>query len=90
MTGHAKRLADIAREAAADREENRRSVLAYRDLAERLCQPPIGLTRPDQWTGYVPPAHTDLGPNRSPIREALAEIVAEAAARDDARARRTA
>lgn len=60
----------------------RDAVLAYPDLAERLTQPPIGYPQASQWTGYVPPEQCNQQPNNHPRRQALAEIVAEALARD--------
>jgi hypothetical protein len=36
-------------------QERRARVLAYPDLAARLCQAPLGFARPQQWNGYVPP-----------------------------------
>ncbi|MFC9973595.1 hypothetical protein ACFVH6_22140 [Spirillospora sp. NPDC127200] len=66
------------------RRTARDAVLAYPDLAARLCEDPIGYARPDQWNGYVPPEIADQRHNNSPRREALAEIVAEAHARDAA------
>lgn len=88
--GHAAEAARIAAQARATAKELRTLVLSYPDLATRLTEPPIGFKHADQWTGYVPPAFdADVGgvvkPNRSPIREALLDIVTEAAARDDAR-----
>lgn len=70
---------------------SRDAVLAYRDLAEQLCQPPLDFQRPEQWNGFVPPEHFNGVRNPSPRRVALAALVEEAHARDDANAaRRTA
>lgn len=52
-------------------------VLAHEDLAARLAQPPINI-RPDAWTGFIPMEQGGNGLNRSPVRRALAEILAEA------------
>lgn len=61
--------------------ERRRAVLAHPDLAERLCEDPLGYARPDQWTGFIPPAMWNQQPNTSPRRKALVEIYEEALAR---------
>lgn len=39
-------------ESAARRER----VLRYPDLAKRLTEPPLGYKRPQDWSGWVPPA----------------------------------
>ncbi|MFJ4682009.1 hypothetical protein [Streptomyces sp. NPDC088789] len=89
------RLIKQARAAAhAENSRRRALVLRHPDLAERLTQPPISHTTPEHWTGYVPPAHdpeTFGGGqplNTSPIRAALAALVAEAERRTSAPARR--
>lgn len=41
--------------AKTDNQQRRARVLAHPDLAARLTQPPLNYTRPEQWTGYVPP-----------------------------------
>ncbi len=61
--------------------ERRRAVLAHADLAERLCEEPLSFARPDQWTGYIPPAVWQGTPNTSPRRRALVEIYEEALSR---------
>lgn len=61
--------------------ERRRAVLAHADLAERLCEDPLNYARPDQWTGFIPPAMWNQQPNTSPRRRALVEIYEEACAR---------
>lgn len=54
-------------------------VLHYPDLAERLTEPPIGLERPHDWKGWLPPARDQHGnANTSPRAMALAALVAEA------------
>jgi len=68
--------------------QRRARVLRHPDLAARLCQPPLGYSSPDHWNGFVPPrflpadASGRVRPNDSPERGALAEISAEAAARE--------
>lgn len=72
--------------------ERRRRVLSHPDLAELLTLPPLDYARPDQWTGYVPPAlwgderqpdGTFLDKrNTSDRRAALVAICAEAHARE--------
>lgn len=61
--------------------ERRRAVLAHADLAERLCEEPLSFARPDQWTGYIPPAMWQGTPNTSPRRKALVAIYDEALSR---------
>lgn len=56
-------------------------VLAHHDLAERLTQPPASFTRPDCWTGYIPPETCHGRPNTSPVRAQLLQVVAEAQSR---------
>lgn len=85
-----------ARDAARQSAEQRKLILAYPDIAARLCQPPLGYASPDQWTGYVPPAYdrenamgvTPL--NDSPRRAALMELLEAAAERHDRDHRRAA
>ncbi|MFE1205682.1 hypothetical protein ACFW5V_28760 [Streptomyces sp. NPDC058762] len=73
--------------AAAENARRRALVLRHPDLAARLTEAPISHTTPEHWTGYVPPAHDpeNFGGgqplNNSPIRAALAALVAEAEAR---------
>lgn len=82
-----------ARDAAKQTAEQRKLILAYPDIAARLCNPPLGYARPDQWTGYIPPAYdrenaigvTPL--NDSPRRAALMELLEAAAEREDAQRR---
>jgi hypothetical protein len=60
------------------RAERRRLVLAHPDLAARLTRLPLAYTRPDQWTGFVPPRVWRDQLNTDPRRLALAGICAEA------------
>lgn len=85
------RLMKQARAAAyAENARRRALVLRHPDLAEKLTQAPIGHATPEHWTGYVPPEYDPPGVgggqplNNSPIRRALAALVAEAEARDTA------
>lgn len=65
-----------AQRAAAYR---RSLVLRYPDLAEQLTKRPIGCSRPDVWTGYIPPATDCTGAmNTTPCRPVLLALVAEA------------
>ena len=59
---------------------NRDAVLAHPDLAARLTADPIGYKTPEQWNGFIPPDSFNGQHNRSPRREALLELVAEARA----------
>lgn len=49
-------------------------------LAMRLCEPPLGYARPEQWNGFIPPEMHNGARNESPRRTALLAIVAEAEA----------
>lgn len=71
-------LRDLQAEARATNARQRALVLAQPDLAAQLLEPPTALERADQWTGYIPGNHWDGRPNRSPVREQLAALVAEA------------
>lgn len=76
--------------ARAQLAEQRRLILAYPDLAARLCAAPIGFKRPEQWTGYIPPTFDRERPdgtvpqNDSPVRAALMALLEQAAERWDA------
>jgi hypothetical protein len=65
-------------------QDRRARVLRHPDLAARLCAPPLGYQRAEQWNGFVPPKYlpADLNGvtriNTSPRRAALVEISAEA------------
>jgi hypothetical protein len=41
-----------SREASAARRER---VFAHRDLVDKLRQPPLALTEPNRWSGWIPP-----------------------------------
>lgn len=78
LEGDLKRMWEgVGGQAHAENKRRRGLVLAYEDLAERLAKAPINI-RPDCWTGFVPQELGAGGLNRSPIRRALAELVAEA------------
>lgn len=62
--------------------ERRRLVLSHPDLAARLCEPPLGYTKPAQWSGFIPPEEFNGEHNRSPRRDALIDIAAEALRRE--------
>lgn len=68
-------------EAKAHMTANRTAVLAHPDLAQRLTEPPLGWAKPEQWNGGIPPETFSGEHNNSARREALIEIVAEAARR---------
>jgi hypothetical protein len=67
----------VGQQAKDDNARRKALVLAHPDLAERIGKAPINI-RPDAWTGYVPMEIGVNGINRSPIRRALAALVAEA------------
>jgi hypothetical protein len=75
--------------AHAQLAEQRRLILAFPDLAARLCAAPIGFKRPEQWTGYIPPTFDRERPdgtvpqNDSPVRAALLALLEQAAERWD-------
>jgi hypothetical protein len=65
--------------ATATCEQRKRLVLQYDDLAQQLTKAPMELARPDCWNGFLPPEHTEAGArNRSPVRDQLAALIAEA------------
>lgn len=67
------------RDGAARNAHQRTAILAHPDLAKKLTEPPISLARPEQWSGYIPPAVTCTNAiNPSPVRAALWAIAAEA------------
>jgi hypothetical protein len=65
-------------------------VLAHPDIAARLTEPPMRYTRPDQWSGYIPPqwiAGAGDNPaegrlNTSPYRAQLVDIMTELVQRE--------
>lgn len=71
---------------AAAAENKRRRLLLRRhpDLAERLTVAPCPHTSPEKWSGYVAPDTWNGSHNDSPIRAAIAELVAEAERREAA------
>lgn len=73
--------AAVRRQMAAARArcvERRALVLAHEDLARALTQPPLQHAKPEDWTGYIPPATANESMNTSPARKVLVELVAEA------------
>jgi len=64
----------VRRECAARRAR----VLAHPDIAARLCDPPMRYTRPEVWTGFIPPNEiptiSGWKRNESPIRKQLIAI----------------
>jgi len=72
----------VGAQAKAENERRKKLVLAHPDLAERLGKPPINI-RPDAWSGFVAQEIGASGINNSPIRRALAALVAEAERRSD-------
>jgi hypothetical protein len=68
--------------AAVECQQRRRQILAHPDLAARVVDI-LQLTAPEHWNGYVAPEQDCTGaPNRSPLRAALVEVVAEAEQRE--------
>lgn len=71
--------------------ERKATVMQHPDLAARLCDRPMGYERPDQWTGYIAPATTEIGEgylakrNDSPYRAQVVAIYEEALAREEGR-----
>jgi hypothetical protein len=84
---------DAARQAAKQSTEQHKLVNRYKDIAAKLCDPPLGYKSPGQWRGYIPPAydpeHIDgvIPLNHSPRRTALMALLEEAAERADAEMR---
>jgi hypothetical protein len=66
----------------ASRAEDRKRVLKHPDLAARLCEPPLGFSRPEQWMGYIPPDTCGQQLNLSPCRDALLAIATAAYERE--------
>ena len=67
------------RDGAIRNKHRRGLVLAHADLAAKLTEPPLSFSSPEKWTGYIPPALTAEGAiNPSPVRAALAALIAEA------------
>jgi hypothetical protein len=81
---------EAARQAAKQTDDQHKLVMRYKDIAAKLCNPPLGYDKPEQWHGYIPPAydpeHIDgVTPlNTSPRRTALLALLEEAAERADA------
>ena len=81
---------EAARAAAKQTADQHKLINRYRDIAAKLCEPPLSYARPDQWHGYIPPAYdaeTEGGVTRlntSPRRAALLALLEEAAERADA------
>lgn len=80
----------VAREAAREqRIEQRKLVMRYPDIAARLCSAPLKYAKPEQWTGYIPPAYDGeredgtTPVNTSPVRVQLMALLEEAAERSD-------
>jgi hypothetical protein len=66
---------------AAARVENARRrglVIRHPDLAARLTEKPFRFSKPEFWTGFVPPAHWGQSLNNDPTRPILLELIAEA------------
>jgi hypothetical protein len=71
-------LRDLQAEARSNNNRLKALVLAHPDLAAQLLEKPLAFERPEQWSGYIAGNHWDGRPNRSPYREQLAALVAEA------------
>lgn len=79
-------IVDGMRAGAAVNAHRRGLVLAHPDLAAKLAEQPLCFNRPDQWTGFVPPAIWCTGAiNTSPVRVALLAVAAEAERRNQQR-----
>jgi hypothetical protein len=65
---------------AADVERDR--VLRHPDIAARLCDPPLRYSRPENWTGYVPPETWQGKRNDAPQRTQLLDIITAAVKRE--------
>lgn len=87
-----------ARKSKAESARRKALVMKHEDLRAALLASPLDFVRPEQWTGWVPPATvpsdgagadgagTEAGrgykPNTSPLRAALVAIVNEAERRE--------
>jgi hypothetical protein len=56
----------------------RELVLSQPEIAARLCEPPLGYQRPEQWNGFIPPEFWCEQRNDSPQRAALLDICSAA------------
>lgn len=63
-------------------------VLSHKDLARKLTDPPLGLSVPASWNGFVPPVTNGpmAGRNGSPVRDQLIPICHEAIRRSRSQA----
>lgn len=78
MEGDLKRMwAGVGKQALDENDRRRLLVLAHDDLAAKLGEAPINI-KPECWSGFVPMERGVNGLNRSPVRRALAALVAEA------------
>lgn len=80
---------EAARQAAKQTDDQHKLINRYKDIAAKLCDPPLNCDRPGQWHGYIPPAYDgqredgSARPNTSPVRVQLMAILEEAAERAD-------
>lgn len=54
--------------------QRRERVLKYPEIAELLTHPPLSMTHPELWSGYIPPAVWREKRNDSPVRAQLIAI----------------
>lgn len=55
MPNYARLWAQQAALSRADSEARAARVLQYPDLVKRLSEPPLNLSRPTEWNGWIPP-----------------------------------
>lgn len=67
----------VGKQARDENDRRKHLVLAHDDLTAKLAEPPINI-KPECWSGFVPMERGVNGLNRSPVRRALAALVAEA------------
>lgn len=79
-----------ARDSAIEhREAQRALLLRHPDIADWLREPPLKLSTPANWSGYLPGAwlpedqYGNVRPNPSPIRAQILAALMAAAARED-------
>jgi hypothetical protein len=84
---------DAARDAAKRTDDQHKLITRYKDIAAKLCDPPLSYAKPEQWHGYIPPAYDAeridgvISLNDSPRRTALLALLEEAAERADSETR---
>jgi hypothetical protein len=69
-------------------ESRRARVLAHPDIAVLLCRPPLNMTHPQMWSGYIPPRYHMGKPNPTPVRTQILAILNKVVEREEWLAKR--